>query len=66
MRYAVLLVLAGCVSRGPLGPYVRSVSRTGNTLIIENCTIVLEGNEQLRFDTCTTQQIALPPPAVPR
>jgi hypothetical protein len=60
MKYLLALLLAGCMSRGPLGPYVRSVSRTGNTLVIESCTIVLADDDHVRFDQCTTQQIAVP------
>jgi hypothetical protein len=59
-RTALLLLLAGCYARGPVGPYVRSVSRTASALVIERCTIVLEGDDHLRFDTCTTEQIPLP------
>jgi hypothetical protein len=59
-RTAIALLLAGCYARGPIGPYVRSMSRTGNALVIERCTIVLEGDDHLRFATCTTQQIPLP------
>ena len=60
MRMAIALLLAGCYARGPVGPYVRSVSRAGNALVIERCTIVLEDDDQLRFDTCTTEQLPLP------
>jgi hypothetical protein len=60
IRTALALLLAGCYARGPVGPYVRSVSRAGNALVIERCTIVLEGDDQLRFGTCTTEQIPLP------
>jgi hypothetical protein len=61
VRFAALvLTLGGCFARGPVGPYVRSMSRTGNALVVESCTIVLEGDDILRFDHCTTQQIPLP------
>ena len=59
-RTAFVLLLAGCYARGPVGPYVRSMTRAGNALEIERCTIVLEGTDHLRFDTCTTEQIPLP------
>ena len=59
-RTVIALLLAGCYTRGPVGPYVRSMSRAGNTLVIERCTIVLDDGDQLRFDTCTTEQIPLP------
>jgi hypothetical protein len=58
-RTVLALLLAGCYARGPVGPYVRSMSRSGNLLVIERCTIVLEGDDVLRYGACTTQQLPL-------
>jgi hypothetical protein len=64
MRSALLaVVLSACYARGPIGPYVRSISRAGNVLVIDACTIVLEDDDDLRFESCTRQQIPLPPRA---
>lgn len=50
--------LAGCANRSQVGPYVKSVARTGEFLAVIKCFIVLEA-EELREEACTIEHIPL-------
>ncbi|HUS32059.1 MAG TPA: hypothetical protein VMZ53_26350 [Kofleriaceae bacterium] len=64
-------LLAGCVNHSQVGPYVKSVSRADNSLMVIRCMIELVG-EDLREGTCERLYVPLgsmplvpPPPMQP-
>jgi hypothetical protein len=72
MRWLLVLatLLGGCMSHSQIGPYVKSVSRNGNWLVVVKCVIELHG-EDLAEGACTQENLPLvgvpvqPPPMQP-
>ena len=55
---AALVLCSACVSESQIGPYVKSVSRNGNWLMVQKCMIMLEGDD-LAEGRCTMEQLPL-------
>lgn len=71
----IAALLAGCANRSTVGPFVKSVARTGDYLAVVKCMITLE-REELTEEQCTIEHVPLraipmqalppaPPPTVP-
>ena len=61
MRLAGLLAccaLAACMRQTQVGPYVKSVTRDGNWLIVQRCMLQLEGDDIFE-NKCTKDQVPL-------
>lgn len=62
IRLIALFALAGC--EHSMGTYVRSVTFSGHTLIVEKCEIDVTGDDVSRVPCeTTTQPIPVPVPA---
>jgi hypothetical protein len=55
---AMLLLCGACVNESAIGPYVKSVNRNGNWLIVQKCMIMMEGDD-LAEGRCTMEQLPL-------
>jgi hypothetical protein len=58
VRRLLLLVVTGCLAPTPIGPYVKTVARDGGFLMVQKCTIILEGDD-LREDQCGWERVPL-------
>lgn len=75
LRAALFLVTltvpgAGCGGGGAqvIGPFVKEVKRSGSSLVVKSCVLVLQGGV-LSIGECTVELVALvgpSPPAPPR